>query len=519
MPKSTRAEPTAVRYHDHLQNAAEEARRTALRAAKILNTSPEGEFDAIGKAARRLFDCTAAYISFLDTDRQWFKARVGFEPAEVPRKTSLCAIAVDDDREICTSDLQTDVEFSAHPTVLAMPSLRFFVSIPVHVDSSELGLGAVPVGTLCVFDDKPREVSEDRIDELRDLAMIVSSMISARASANSAKCLAARRGELLGRLGRTSRLLAHAERIASIGSWRLDLETSRAEWSDQTYAIHGVPPGAGVPIDRALDFYPPRSRKVIRCAIQAAIEEWKPYDVEVDFTNAAGRTLRVRAMGEPVISDGKAIELIGVFQDVTQRYEMEQALRKVANTDDLTGVATRRAFNERAGELIEEGGPLGVVIVDLDRFKQVNDTYGHETGDTVLTETARRLSSPWLSDTLAARLGGDEFALLIWNEALLDDLSDTLFRLLGDLRIEVETDTSALETSATLGAAIRDASVDSLSELMRRADRGLYRAKEASRGTAAIYGDTGMIHPGEDEDQVGEAWLQGGTRLSSCAGL
>ncbi len=482
---------------------AEQARLATLDRLNLLDTPAESEFDTIVKLAQRLTGCKIALVSLVDKDRQWFKSKIGLEVDETPREFAFCAHAVAADDVLVVPDATRDDRFSSNPLVTGAPNIRFYAGVPIHAETQRSPSRRVPLGTLCVIDDQPRDVDPGDMKLLAELAQVVETLIAARASAAAAVRIAEERERTLQALDRKHRQLRQAERMAKIGSWRLTLADNQAEWSEQTYAIHGVPPGDGKPLDSALDFYPPKARAIVTEALERTMATGEPFDVETDFTTAQGEFRRVRSMGEIEMDKGQPVALIGVFQDVTARYTMEEALRQVAHTDELTRIASRGRFNEVVDDKIKatiaNAERCALLLIDLDHFKAVNDRFGHHAGDEVLRVMAARLNADYLSNCFAARLGGDEFVLLISDQAILKDLAGLLRRLLYDLQYTVSTNGVTLNVSATIGACWLGGPVKDRGELLRNADAALYEAKRRQRGSAMISGRTELVLPGQAE--------------------
>lgn len=479
----------------------EHARLAILDSLGLLDTPPEREFDTIVQLAQRLTGFKIALVSLIDKDRQWFKAKIGLDVDQTPREMAFCAHAVAADEILIVPDATRDPRFSSNPLVNGAPNIRFYAGVPIRAEMPDDPSKRLPLGTLCVIDDKPREVEPGDMKLLVELAHLVETLIDARASAAAAVRFAVERGHHLQALDRKHRQLRQAERMANIGSWRLTLADNHTEWSEQTYAIHGVPISEGKPLDTALDFYPPKARATIAHALERTMKTGEPFDVETDFTTAQGEYRRVRSIGELEIDQGQPVALIGVFQDVTSRFTMEEALRQAAHTDDLTRIASRGRFNEFIDDKIKaaagDGERCVLLLIDLDHFKAVNDRFGHHAGDEVLRVMASRLKADYLSNSFAARLGGDEFVLLISDQAILTDLSALLRRLLGDLHHSVSANGLTLTVSATIGACWLDGQISNRGELLRNADAALYEAKRMQRGAAMISGQTGLILPGQ----------------------
>ena len=271
--------------------------------------------------------------------------------------------------------------------------------------------------------------------------------------------------------------------MAGIGSWRLSIEDQTLEWSDGIARIHGLTLDRQPALAEALDFYPPAERAAVSATLATAMETGRPFDFEADFDTAQRQRRRVRSIGEVEQVDGVPVALIGVFQDITDRHALETSLRRNADTDALTGIGNRAAFDRtlRAAMIDArgDGEPLVLVLADLDAFKSINDTFGHAAGDDVLRAVARALSAPWLRDSFAGRIGGDEFALIVRDQGLCANVADLSDRLSEALRIQIRVDDIPLACGGTIGAATFAASHATVRDFMRSADTVLYAAKRA----------------------------------------
>jgi diguanylate cyclase (GGDEF)-like protein/PAS domain S-box-containing protein len=292
--------------------------------------------------------------------------------------------------------------------------------------------------------------------------------------------------------------LRQAERIAGIGSWRFDLETQIVVWSDQVFAVYGLPPGPVPSFEQAMAFFPPEQRVEISNLLQRAASYAESFDVESDFHTADGRKRRVRCMGEPELIDGRPTSVIGVFQDITHAHAREQALRHTADTDALTGLPNRACFEKHLQEALvrvqRTSAPAYLLMLDLDGFKGVNDTFGHAAGDEVLQIFADRLRTLAYDNVFVARLGGDEFVMIVTRPRDCASIERVISTVLKTLRHSVERDGQRQSVSATIGATFVDPGVSGGSELMRRADLALYQAKRHHRGSGRLFGSEKMIY-------------------------
>lgn len=485
--------------HRPIDLQSENARLEALRALELLDTPPEAEFDAIVAGAQHLFGCKMAYVSLIDAERQWFKARCGIDVTETARDISFCDRAIAADGMLVIADAANDERFAANPFVLGPPFIRFYAGVPLRVRGHESDV-KLPIGTLCVADDRPHDPSPDKLDMLKGMAQVIEAMLEIRRLGRESLRLALERQNALDEMARTQRLLQHAERMARIGSWRLELATGHVHWSDQTYAIHGLEPGVEERLTATLHFYPKEDRDRLEAALAECAEQGKPWDLELDLTDAQGQLRRVRTLGEVDQRAGERIAIMGVIQDVTDRYRFERRLHEVARTDELTGIPSRRAFNEELDHALVEasqgGDPFAIAIVDLDRFKEVNDRLGHAAGDEVLLLMASKLKSiRYLGNRFIARLGGDEFVVMLRGEHAQEILVPGIKRLLSDLRHVVPDAGRSIVVSATIGACAYGPGNPDRATLLKCADEALYRAKGIRRGTAAVAGREELIEP------------------------
>jgi len=487
------------RYKEPSDEALETQRLATLKALHLLDTAPEQEFDTVVTTAKRLLGCKIALISLVDDKRQWFKAKRGLEVDETPRALAFCARAVEADEALIVGDATKDSRFADNPLVTGEPYIRFYAGIPIRAASIAGSGRFLPMGTLCVIDDTPRDLNEADIGILKDLAKLVESLMEARKIAASVGQVAEESRVALETLSRYQRQFRQAERMANLGSWRLTLADQKTEWSDQTYAIHGASPDEIFSVANAMAFYPRDARQMISVAVEKTISTGEPFDFESDLVTVQGEKRRVRSMGELELKDGLPFALIGVFHDITDRHLAEERLRQVAFTDELTGLASRALFHCEVERQMSEAkitaAPLAMICIDLDRFKPVNDRFGHAAGDRLLRVMASKLNEPHRYGSLAARLGGDEFAILVSNPRQLADLRGLLSELLLDLRHTVDDSARKIEVTATIGACWLDDEIHDHAAFLKKADAALYEAKRRKRGTAIIAGDSRLIDP------------------------
>jgi diguanylate cyclase (GGDEF)-like protein/PAS domain S-box-containing protein len=225
-----------------------------------------------------------------------------------------------------------------------------------------------------------------------------------------------------------------------------------------------------------------------------------PGTCEVRILTRAGeiRHLMARARPSETAPGTQVRRIYGAVQDITDKRRWEQALEHQASHDPLTGLANRALFDSRLRAAlaapVRDGSTLALLLIDLDRFKLVNDMLGHHAGDTVLRQVARRLLDCGPSIEVVARLGGDEFAVLF---ASSDERSTAYFAdaIHAALRHPFELEGRLVDVGASLGIAIAPIHGSNAEELLRHADVAMYTAK-ANGGGCAVY-VPGQMRPGE----------------------
>jgi diguanylate cyclase (GGDEF)-like protein/PAS domain S-box-containing protein len=298
-------------------------------------------------------------------------------------------------------------------------------------------------------------------------------------------------------LERTAEMLRRTGELAHIGGWELDLATMRVDWTEQVYRIHEVEPGTMPSLEDAVDFFAPQAQPAIRAAIENAAEFGTPYDIELPFITAKGNQRWVRAQGLAVLEDGKPVRLLGAFHDITERktialemHRLNEQLTRLSTTNSLTEVGNRRLFDHtlktewaRASRRNES---VGLLMIDIDHFKEYNDHYGHPAGDACLRQVARMVGDAVRrGGELLARYGGEEFALLLPG-ADLDEArraAERCFQIVADAKIEHRASTTSAWVTISIGVASQPAAAGvGCSVLVEIADAALYRAKRCGRG-------------------------------------
>ena len=201
---------------------------------------------------------------------------------------------------------------------------------------------------------------------------------------------------------------------------------------------------------------------------------------------ADGSEIQVLTYGRRVAFDGRDAFLVAAV-DITERRKAEARIAYMAHHDGLTNLANRELFQERLKEALEGDKAIAVLCVDLDLFKNVNDSLGHPIGDRLLKLVAERLRSQVRGNNLAARLGGDEFAIILSSDVSPNETSDLASKLIKTLSAAYEVDGNEVIIGASIGIALSPGDGSTSEELMRNADLALYRAKEDGGGVHRFF--------------------------------
>lgn len=241
------------------------------------------------------------------------------------------------------------------------------------------------------------------------------------------------------------------------------------------------------------DVIPPASLDLVNEQVEKAIRTGKPVHWK-DVTTYPSGTRRGEVMVAPVFeSDGRCTHLIGTVHDVTSHYLAREALEHLANTDELTTLPNRACFRRHLANQIEQARwsnqTVALLYLDIDDFKVLNDSLGHDIGDALLWLVAQRLREASRPADFVARLGGDEFGIV----ALVDDhpaaASTCAQRLLGSLREPFSVEGHELRISASIGISSCPDDARTEPELTRLADTTMHRAKATGRSRYLFYAE------------------------------
>jgi diguanylate cyclase len=474
--------------------ANEAERLAALEEMEILDTAPEEAFDDIVEIAAAVLGVPIALLSLVDRDRQWFKARHGANASETARDIAFCAHAILLDDVLEVPDARGDARFRTNPFVTEDPHIRFYAGAPLTTAEGH------NLGTLCVLDSVPRTLTdlqkdllqrlsrqavrqmESRrsdllLERLENVLVLLTELHRCDSAASAADAVVHATRNLLGAAG-ASLMLADAPGAVTFRAFGA-AATSESDIADLTHLVFDIRDDGAVGAvvgTREPVFVPDASQSqlidptlVTRFSIGSAL--YLPIVTESDVV---GTILAWWPESQPTLAPSSrdaAVLLASEAGTTLSRLKAMAELRHVAETDQLTGLANRRAFFSQIATLPPTSA---VIMIDLDHFKAVNDLGGHQAGDYALRTFSAHLRAAIRAGDTAGRWGGEEFAVAL-PSADLEGGHAMLERLRGSWSM-----CPSVPTTFSAGLVILRAG-ESPEQALRRADAALYLAKIEGR--------------------------------------
>ena len=250
--------------------------------------------------------------------------------------------------------------------------------------------------------------------------------------------------------------------------------------------------------DHLDDLLEPSSRELYHDLVEGRVTAEGSWQGELTFRARQARSVPVsarvvghRAPGAP--DDAPPVAVSVFARDITELKSAERKLRQLATHDYLTGLPNRLLLYDRLELALNRyaryGTPVALMFCDLDGFKPVNDAYGHQVGDAVLTEVADRIHSVVRDTDTAARLGGDEFAVLVEGVDDLDQLTNVAERLVAAIAEPVRVNGATARVGVSVGIVMASEGCSEPDDLVAAADTAMYRAKEEGRGRFHLWSE------------------------------
>jgi diguanylate cyclase (GGDEF)-like protein/PAS domain S-box-containing protein len=418
----------------------------------------EARFDRFTRLAAAALDAPVALVSLVDA---------------APRTLDFCRHAIALGELLVVPDTHLDERFADHPLVAGAPFVRFYAGQPLH------GADGRPLGTLCILDQRPRQFGEHEQRMLRDLAQLVQDELDRGAGLAD---------ELAKARARAADTEEHLRTIAdNVPALIAYLDTGlRYSFANQRYQEwFGVKSdnmlGKTVPEAMGEAYFAPRRAALERCLSgHASALEFEE--------ERRGRRRVISTTYLPHQRDGMVRGIYVLSTDATSAREYERQLHALAHSDHLTGLPNRRSYEERLVQAIARARrsamPMALAYLDVDYFKQLNDSLGRAGGDAVLREFGKRLSATVRSSDTVARLAGDEFVVVLEQVGSARECARIADKLLEALRADFTIDGQARQVRASIGIAW--SAHPEQAALAHAAGEALHQSKREGRDTASV---------------------------------
>lgn len=426
--------------------------------------------DPVVRVAAYMFDMPYAAVNMVGSDHVFFAAATGLEKVDMSREASFCAHTINQHQVMVVHDARQDERFHDNPLVTSEFGLRFYAGVPL------MSVNGYAMGALCIIDDKPHpDFSRDDEERLLELAKMAADRLELRRIEVSAE--------------RTRPLFVeYAGGAVTPVVWFDDVGRILA-WNEAAASLHGydVNEGVGMPVEHLL---PQRARTRFRRLISEALAAGSLDGVEIP-----GEIHGVRKDGSEFLigcslfswqeSGRQKFEVI--LRDNSTRHREQEELRQLASYDVLTGLTNRGRFYRLTEAVLTTPLPATVLMVDLDGFKDVNDTLGHALGDGILREVAARLIRLAGDEDIVARIGGDEFAVLLPAQDNAERAMAMARAIIGSIAEPIVVDDHEVRVAASCGVALAPLHAGEALELVSCADLALFQAKSRGRSQAFVF--------------------------------
>ncbi len=488
----------------------EAQRLETLRGYDVLDTPPESAFDDLTLLAAQICQVPIALVTLIDESRQWFKSKIGLSATETSRDFSFCAHAILYTDEVFeVRDAQLDPRFADNPLVTADPYIRFYAgALLVAPDGLALG-------TLCVIDRVPRVLSAEQQTAMRALSRTVIAQLELRRTlvahrraeeqlqslnASLEQKVDARTAELRREMEVRRESEQQYRTLADSGQaliWAADTDKLcnyfNKAWLDFTGRVLEQELGNGW----AEGIHPDDSQRCLD-VYMSSFDRREKFSMDYRLRRYDGEYRWIQDDGCPRYnSEGEFIGYIGYCLDITGRKQDEELIQRLAHFDVLTGLPNRVLFTDRIIHALSMAqrsqGQLAVLFLDLDHFKNVNDTLGHRIGDALLIEVAKRLKSAMREGDTASRLGGDEFILVLPGTDV-NGAVHVAEKLLETVAQHCQIEQHELVITPSIGIAMYPDDGEDFDTLSKCADVAMYRAKRDGRNNYRFFTQEMQTH-------------------------
>lgn len=425
-------------------------------------------FTNIVRVAATICDVLYSTVSIVRKDTVCFAGFIesGLDP--IPIKNSFCRIVVETEKPLIILDTKEDERFSDIPCVRRDEDpIRFYVGLPLRSRSGHI------IGSLCMLDLEPRmePPGSEVMLALQSTADLVVRFLEAEVAEKRLTDYIDVATDWLWEQDADLRFTYFSAAVNSKTKMNADKMIGKTRWE-----IFGIDPETD-----------PQWREH-----HDVLKNRQPFrDYRYSFVNEQGNVVSNSISGTPFYApDGSFAGYRGVGHEITKDEEARRRIEFLALHDSLTGLSNRTSFEQALSSAladVADDESVTVFLVDLDRFKEINDTLGHAAGDALLQHVADRLRDVFDPECVIARLGGDEFAVLDKRTISLESAQDTAEALLSTVNGPIKLGSDQVSTSLSIGVAQGPENGTSTSQLMSNVDLSLYRAKLDGRDCVRLF--------------------------------
>ena len=438
----------------------EDKRLAALREYGIKNVLFDPGLSNLISLAANIFSVPIVLVSLVETERQLFAASVGVPFCETPRDISFCAHTILKKKIMVVHDALKDARFKNNPLVVGVPYIRFYAGIPLMTPSGHA------IGTLCIIDLKPRTTFTKRDEHnLHDLASLVMDKLEMRRLELARKASQVRFENIANTSPDT--ILCVNEK-GMITFWNTAAE-HMLEYTDEEI------------IGRSINTIVPDAFVVqLNHLVTDRDSLMKGVTLELNVQAKSGSMVPVE-LSVSMWEDNDNVSYGAILRNITERRRNEERLFLLAHLDPLTGLANRTLLTSNLETALKNEPAVCIMMVDLDGFKDVNDSLGHSSGDNILVHVAKKIKATVRSGDVVARMGGDEFALLfpgLSDKKVAGKIAEQIIHEISQAMI---IDDHQINISASIGAVLYPEYGLTVQDLLTSADPALYQAKSDGR--------------------------------------
>ena len=287
--------------------------------------------------------------------------------------------------------------------------------------------------------------------------------------------------------------LKDAQRIAKVGSWELNIIDKELSLSDEIYRILGIKLSTKIEWNDFLDFIVKKDYDRVVKVLNSAITDGSKFNIKYTL-QLKNRRIHIQTRGKVRKKKDGSAKMTAVSMNITQDVKNKQIIEKLAYYDSLTDLANRLLLKDRMHKAIQQAARdkhrLGVIFLDLDHFKLINDTLGHAVGDELLVYIAKLLKEQIRESDTLSRLGGDEFVILLPNINKTEDVEKIAIKIVKALQSKHQIGSHQLYITTSIGISIYPDHADNIDDLITNADTAMYEAKNGGRNAYKLYSKT-----------------------------